>query len=220
MKKVQVSMVLNAFTFVLALLGTIFMITGFQFMTKDLLLSANRWESFKFFTVDSNILVGISSLLLLIQEGIHLKDKKEVPRFYYIFKFVSTAAVLLTFFVTLLFLAPFSEHSFFAFYQNSNLFFHLIIPILSVVSFLGFEREKIVFKDVFYSLIPMFCYSVYYVIMVFTHLKNGKATWEYDFYGFLRWGISSVVVVIPILLIVCFVIGFILYLLQRKRISR
>ena len=62
------SLVYNIIIFLLVLLGTIFMFTGYQFMTNTRLLDSSGFEAFKYYTVDSNILVGISSLIMVIYE--------------------------------------------------------------------------------------------------------------------------------------------------------
>ena len=217
MKKIKVSMIFNFIIFVLVLLGTIFMVSGIEFMKHVELLSVSRLEAFKYFTVDSNILVGLSAFALFVAEAMFLNKKKDVPNVFYILKYVATCGVVLTFLVTAFFLAPFSTFSYFDFYQNSNLFFHFIVPILSVISFVFFEKEHITFKHTFLSLIPMICYSIYYFIMVIPHIHNGEVSSEYDFYGFLRGGAGTIYFVFPIMLIIMYAIGYLLYFVQKKK---
>ena len=142
----------------------------------------------------------------------HINDKKhKISKFYYIFKYVATCSVCLTMLVTLCFLAPFSIYRFTDFYLNSNFFFHLIIPILSIISFVFFEKCMLSIKDTFYCLLPMICYGVYYTLRVIPHIENGVVSYDYDFYGFLRGGAANVFWVIPLLFFVMYVIGFGLY---------
>ena len=69
MKKIKISLILNIIIVLLVLLGSIFMFTGFRFMpASDLVLQTSKLGMFKYYTVDSNILVGIVSLFLIIYE--------------------------------------------------------------------------------------------------------------------------------------------------------
>ena len=79
----------------------------------------------KFFTVDSNILIGLSALITAIFEYKNIKSQKEIPVKIYAFKLISTSSVTLTFLVTILYLAPIVETGYLSMFQNSNLFFIL-----------------------------------------------------------------------------------------------
>ena len=105
MKKVKISFILNIVTVILVILMVTLMLLRVHFMpAKDLLILSSRFENFKFYTIDSNILVLLSSLLLSIYEYRLLKGKiKEIPNRVYIFKMVSIAAISVTFIITLCF---------------------------------------------------------------------------------------------------------------------
>ena len=153
------------------------MVRGFQFMSHQKMLESTGLENFKYFTVDSNILVGISSFCYFV---FYLIQKK-VSKWIVVFRYLGTVSVLLTMLVTACFLAPFSKFSFFDFYQNSNLFFHFLVPLLSTISFVFFEKGDLSFKSTFTSLIPMICYAVFYMISVIPHIENGMVSYQYDF---------------------------------------
>lgn len=60
---------------------------------------------------------------------------------------------------------------------------HLLTPILSVLGFLLFERNRKM--NICWSLLPVssvFIYAIYYLIQLFIHDSFGKS--EYDWYGF------------------------------------
>ena len=189
------SLVFNSIIFILVLLGTIFMYIGYQFMTNTTLLDNAGIDSFKFYTVDSNILVGIASLIMLINEILLITGKiDKLPKYAYIFKYIGTVGVSLTFLVTLLYLSPLLGKNFIFLYVNTNLLFHLIVPILSFISYVKYEKNSLEFKYTFISLISMFIYAIYYIINILTHLDNGKVVKEYDWYGFVVGGISSIII--------------------------
>ena len=210
----MISIILNSLVFLLALMGVIFMVCGIQFMKQQLVLESEGLENFKYFTVDSNIFVGLTSLVYLI----YVFGKKEVPQWLHILKYMSCVSILLTFFVTACFLAPASkEFPFVAFYQNSNLFFHLIVPILSGISFLFFEERKLSFKTTFLGMVPVAVYAIFYMIPVFQHIENHTVSYHYDFYGFLRAGVMSAFYVVPIVFLATYVISLILWFASCRK---
>ena len=215
MKKIKISLILNIIIVLLVTLASIFMFTGFTFMPSKTLLEASKIEMFKFFTVDSNILVGIVSLFLIIYEIKLLKGKiGHIPKKIYILKFIATSAVTLTFLTTLLFLAP--QYGFYAMYNNNNLFFHLIVPILALISYIFFEKYDNKYKYAFLGIIPMFIYSIYYASMIIINLDKGGLTFKYDFYGFLQGNINNIYIVIPFIYLISYLISIVLIWLNIK----
>lgn len=216
MKTVKVSLALNILIVAMVIFSVLSMMLGFQFMSHNTILALRNMSVFKFFTIDSNVLVGITSLVMIIYEILYLKNKKEIPKFVYILKFMGTCSVTLTFLVTALFLAPFSIYHFYDFYMNSNLFLHLITPIVSVISYIFFEKCELSFKSSFLGIVPMALYAIYYVGMIITHIENGTVSYDYDFYGFLRGGVSTAFWVIPLMFVVMYLISLVLWYSNKK----
>ena len=73
------------------------MFSGFKFMPSEALLETTSIGMFKYYTVDSNILMGICALVFLIAE----RKQEKVSNNVYIFKLVGTSAITLTFLTTL-----------------------------------------------------------------------------------------------------------------------
>ena len=70
-------------------------------------LSAAKLASLKYFTVDSNILMGIFALWAAIDQGRVLKgEKADVSVLTYVLKLTGTVGVTLTMLVTIFFLEP------------------------------------------------------------------------------------------------------------------
>ena len=184
-------------------------------MPAKTLLEASKVEMFKFYTVDSNILMGIISLIISIYEIKLFKSTiKEIPKIVYILKFIATSGIALTFLVTLAFLGP--QYGMYAMYNNSNLFLHLIIPLLAIISYIFFEKYDNKYKYGVLGVIPMFIYSIYYTSQVLIHLNDGGLTFKYDFYGFLNGNLNNIYVVIPIIYLFAYIISLLLILLNKK----
>lgn len=215
MKSIKRSIVINILIVLFVSLASIFMFTGFRFMPGKFLLSISKIGMFKFFTVQSNLLMGIIALISIIYD-VKLLNKKidKIPKTFYIFKLMGTSAITLTFLVTLLFLSP--MYGFYNMYNNSNLFFHFLVPVLSIISYVLYTKDCDKFKYAFYAIVPTFLYSIYYITEVVTHLNNGGLTVKYDFYGFLQGNINNAFFVVPGIYFVSFLIGLSLILLNRK----
>ena len=215
MKKIKVSLVLNIITFILITIATIFMFLGIKFMGGSSLLETEKIAMFKFFTVDSNILMGLIALAFAIFEIRLIKGNiKEIPNYMYILKFVGTSAITLTFLVTLLFLVP--QYGVLAMYSNNNLIYHLIAPLLAIISYIVIEKHEVKYKYAFLGIIPMLLYSIFYVLNIVLHINEGGLTYAFDFYGFVRGNIYNMFISFPIILLVSYLISMGLLFLNKK----
>jgi len=145
-------------------------------------------ECFKFFTVDSNILLAIASGIYLYFNINRLMGKEiETPNWLKIFKYVATNAGAITFFVVLFFLMPggalFQDLSPSYFYEDNCMVLHGFAPILGMLTLILFEKEdRIERKFTYLIFIPPIIYGiVYFACVVFAKV------WE-DFYGFTFGG--------------------------------
>ena len=100
---------------------------------------------------------------------------------------------------------------------NSNLFFHLLIPVLSMLNFSIFERnDKLKFGYTFYGIIPTALYGVYYLTNIFIHMENGQVSPIYDWYWFVQNGVWTVIIVVPMLFTITYIISLILWRFNKK----
>ena len=137
-----------------------------------------------------------------------------IPKRIYILKFIATSAITLTFVTTLFFLAP--QYGLYAMYNNNNLFFHLIVPLLALISYIFFEKHENEYKYAYLGIIPMFIYSIYYTLMILINLNNGGLTFKYDFYGFLQGNINNIYIVLPVIYLISYLISILLIKLNKK----
>ena len=218
-KNIKISFILNIITVILTLIATIIMFTGFKFMTGyDVVLESSRIGMFKFFTVDSNLLMGVVALIFAIKEYKILEGKiEDISTRYYILKLASTTSVSLTFIVVFAYLGPISKHGIYSMLQNSNLFFHLLIPVISIINFIAFEKtDKIKIKYSLYGLIPTVLYSIFYLTNVLIHMENGKVDPIYDWYWFVQNGVWSTIIILPLMWLISYFITFALWKINRK----
>ena len=153
--------------------------------------------AFRYFTVDSNILVALASLLLLIAQIKSLRNGRPVSRGLMAFKHVGTTAVGVTFFTVFCFLG--TLYGYRAMIEGVSLYMHLITPLLAMLGFWFLDRgQETRFRSVFLGLLPTALYGVVYIAMTVFQKR-----WQ-DFYGFNiggRWILSCVLMVIATFII-------------------
>ena len=218
--KVKISLVLNILIVIFTIFATIAMFTGFKFMHEyNVVLQSTKLGMLRFFTVQSNILMEIIALFFVGLEIKLLKGKiEEISTKAYVLKLMATTAVGLTFLVVFAYLGPITEYGIIAMIMNSNLFFHLITPLLSMICFAAFERtNKVNFKYTFWGIIPTFLYAIYYMINILVHMENGKVSPVYDWYWFVQNGVWTAIIVVPLMFLITYLISLILWKINKKK---
>ncbi len=177
----KLNIVSNILITLLVLAAVIWMF--FSVNTEGSSLLASGFECFKFFTVDSNVLMGIASLLSLI----FILIKKESV-FISVFKYIATASVTLTFLTVMFYLGP--VFGMLSMLQGPNSLMHLVIPVIAIVHLLFVEPKLKEHKKryILFSVIPMMVYGVIYLINVAAN--NGYGNVNYDWYFFGSFGIG------------------------------
>ena len=167
----------------------------------------NRNNRFIYFTNISNLLVGlmaiINAVFLLLSV---IKNKNCVPYIFSLIKLVLISMTTLTFFTVLFVIGPIDGYP--QNYSGRNFFTHLVVPVLSLVSYLFFEEKlKFQWKYSLIALIPFAIYAIVYVINVVA-LKS----WP-DLYQINKQGLWYLFLLI--FLIADFGIGQGIYFLKR-----
>ena len=215
MNDLKKAYILNRCLFVLEVFAIGWMMSGLS----GGVLSARKLATLKYFTVDSNILLGIAALIAAIDQRKVLRGEKgEVSLSTLILKLSGTFGGTLTMLVTIFFLGPTlgRTYGFFSLFEKSNFFLHLVNPVLGIVTFLCFEKSsRIAFRHTFTAIIPLVLYAVYYVIVTLSHTVNGVAAKGYDWYGFFFLGVKSAYIVLPVIIVISWLISFALWKLNR-----
>ena len=152
---------------------------------------------FQYFTVDSNLLVAITSLLLLIGQIASLRSGHPPHLALLVLKHVGTTAVGVTFFTVFCFLGALYGYP--SMVAGVNLYMHLLTPLLAMLGSCLLEKQPVIrFRSVFLGLLPTAIYGVVYMELVVIQKR-----WP-DFYGFNiggHWVLSSCLMVIATFLI-------------------
>ena len=179
-----VSLILNFVIFALTFITLARMLTG-GFGEKDKSVGI-----FKYFTTDSNILMGLAALTYALQMLPVLSGKSgAVPYWCVILKLTASAAVALTFITVVVFLAPTCKEGYLDMFKRSGFYYHLVIPLLSIADFaLMPDSPEIPLVHTLIGIIPSVLYAIIYSVNVFSHAENGKVSGKYDWYGFVSAG--------------------------------
>lgn len=219
-KDLKIAIAINIVIFILLVASAIIMFTGFKFMHGPVInLESTKFGMLRFFTVQSNLFMGVVSLIIAIKQIQILRGKRSgLKTIDYIFKMMASSAVGLTFVVVFTYLGPFSKYGITAFLQNSNLFLHLIIPVLSIMNFVLFERtDKIKFRYTLFGIIPTVLYAIFYMTNIFIHMENGVVSTVYDWYYFVQNGVWTSVIVVPGMIFISYLITLAIWKLNKVK---
>ena len=196
---------------ILNLLVLIFEVSGLTVALTGKVGEGHSLDFFRFFTNDSNVLLLIGTILLLVYQVHGLKDGKEIPKYVNVFYFVSLVGTTLTFLTVLFILIPMMGVGLISSYSMVCL--HLICPILSVIDFLFFDDDfKLKLFDSFFGMIPMTIYGV--IILILVGIKSIEP--PYPFLDIYNQKVYISVLFIILMFAMTYLICFLLYFFGKK----
>lgn len=119
-----------------------------------------RWKVFAFYTQLANIATAVSAVFVLVFG--------ETP-FTILLRYLSNCMLVMTFFVTSCILIPMSGDPKLLLFSGNGLYHHLIIPIVSVGSYLLIERHV---QSATAILVPTVLTFLYGMIMLWVNDKD------------------------------------------------
>lgn len=215
---IKKAFILNITIAILVVFSVIWMFSGIKILNIDDPFEVSKWEMLKFYTVDSNIIMGISAAAAAVREHMVMKGRAEsVGTACMVFKLIGTVGVTLTMLVASFFLAPTTENGFLTCFGNSNLFLHLIIPAISIFVFLKYEKSsEISGIHTITGISSMLIYASVYIVNCLAHAVGDDVSMKYDWYGFFMFGVKSIFIILPVILLATYLISFLLWRFNRK----
>ena len=135
----------------------------------------------KFFTVLSNIFCAAAALLMYLFPRSHT---------VWVLKYVGTTAVMVTMLTVFLFLAPsLGKGGLAQLLQGSDLFMHLLTPLMALFSFCVLERRGLDFGTALLGILSVALYGPWYLYRIRFVPEDRRME---DFYGFNRNGNCAV----------------------------
>lgn len=186
-----------------------FLIVVFEILGLIFSVQKHGIRVFKYYTENSNYFTLLVSIVFCVACIFAIKNKTKIPAWIIKLRFVSTICLTITYVVVTLVLIPLYPASFiYMMFGDSNLYQHLLCPILSIISFLFFESTTIISKQfVFLALIPTLTYGIISIILNLLNIMAGP----YPF--FYVYDIPWFVIILSILgiLLLSVVISYVLY---------
>ena len=195
MKRARGALVINVLIAVMVPVAWCMML----FSRSDVALTAMGVYSLKYFTVLSNLLLGVASAVYAVFLVRFLRTGAVVPRGAHAFKYVATVATTVTLMTVLLFLGPTVGYP--PMFVGANLWFHLIVPVAAIVELAFFDEAfGLSFRETLIGVLPTLLYGIVYCANI---LLNGVGELPYtnDWYGFTAWGVQFMPVVFAIMLL-------------------
>lgn len=139
----------------------------FEIIGISIYIMNNNYFDLSYYTHDSNLLALISSSIYCI----YILRKKEIPKWLSLLKYTTILSLTLTFIMVIFVLLPIYNFDYnFILFNGSMLYFHIICPILTFISFIFFEKHCIDGKK---SLIKSLYLSfIYLIIILILNIKD------------------------------------------------
>jgi hypothetical protein len=141
------------------------------------------WRAFLYFTGQSNLWLGLSFLMLLIVPLISKSWYDKKSQVLYLFKYISTVCITVTFIVFSVFLAPFAPPEYYLFGVSSFLT-HIFAPIFAITDFFVDDHPyNLNSKKALWTTVPPFFYTVVVISLVALKVDFGRGE-PYPYYFF------------------------------------
>ena len=172
-------------------------------------LISSGLENLKYYTVLSNLFCGIVALAELVA---YISRKSKFN--FTMLKFMAATVTGLTAVIIAAFLQP--AYPDLNMYQGSNLWFHLIVPVIAVAEcvFTSDVASMLTFGRTMLTMIPSAVYGLFYALNI---LIRGVGTWPdtNDWYGFLNWGWPVGIIIFLVIIIVTWLVSLALWLMNK-----
>ena len=172
-------------------------------------LISSGLENLKYYTVLSNLFCGIVAIAELVA---YVSRKSKFD--FTMLKFMAATVTGLTAVIIAAFLQP--TYPDLNMYQGSNLWFHLIVPVIAVAEcvFTSDVASMLTFGRTMLTMIPSAVYGLFYALNI---LIRGVGTWPdtNDWYGFLNWGWSIGIIIFLVIIIVTWLVSLALWLMNK-----
>ena len=165
-------------------------------------ISDRHWKIFAFYTQLSNIVTAISVILVIIFG--------QTP-FTTLLRYLSSCMLLMTFLVTTCVLIPMGGNAKQLLFSGNGVYHHLLIPIISVASYLLIEQHV---KSASAILLPTVITFFYGITMLWLNYK-GLFDGPYPFFRVKNQSVKATVLWMTILIAAIAGLSAVLFLLGR-----
>ena len=174
-------------------------------------------ESLVFYTQDSNLFLGFTSLLYVIVTIRALRNKDaEIPLWIRQVRYFSICCIAVTFFVVLFILAPMAESLGglrWILFTDAMLYQHFLSPVIAIAAFLLLEkRPELRFRNTFFALIPTLIYAAVIYPLNIAGIVDGP----YPFLQVRNMSVAMSVIWFLVVLVLAYGLAWLIWLCNRK----
>ena len=213
-KKEITAVILNGILIVLGIIGMIRVVDHYHA------------SAIIYYTVDSNIVCLISSILFFIFMLIK-KNITEIPFFVMALRFIATVCLIVTFIVVVAYIAPaklwvpngtYLDNLKVVLLRDDMLYQHLLCPVICFISFSFFEGDRRLNKKktIWYGVIATLVYGITMIVLNLLKIVDGP----YPFFKVNEDPVVYSLVMIAIILMSYLFGRFVLLLNQKYSVRR
>ena len=173
--------------------------------------------SMVYYTQDSNIFLGISSLIYVIAACLAIQNRTYVvPLWVQRLKYLSISCIAVTLFVVIFILAPMASSIGgirWLLFSGNMLYQHFLSPVIAIIGFLLFEKyPELAFRTTWIALIPTLIYaSVIYPLNILAVVDG-----PYPFLQVHNMSVGMSVMWFFVVLALSYLLAFLIWLINRK----
>jgi len=181
-------------------------------------LKTNGILTFTYYTTTSNFLALVVSFLFCVVSLWCLIKKISIPHWLNTFRFVSNVNLMVTFIISTFIIVPLYPNLFeFMLLKTPGIFQHVLCPLISLISFLLFEKQKNLSKNsIILALIPTISYGAINLTLNLLKITSGPYPFFYLFV--VPWYVP-VVCILTILTLTFLTIKFIYKFFNKARFA-
>ena len=207
MKKNVITLIINSILVILAVIGAAGSFLDHERITGSLI----------YYTQDSNIFLGITSLLYVIFLIRALRNKGAgIPLWVRKLRYYSICCISVTLFVVLFILAPMAQPLGglrWILFTDAMLYQHFLSPVIAIAAFLLLEKKpELRFRETFYALIP----TLVYAAVIYPLNIAGVVDGPYPFVQVRNLSVGTSVMWFFIVFALSYVVALLAWLCNRK----
>jgi hypothetical protein len=169
---------------ILLVLSVFYAVFGMVFSKNDAVLVTSGLGAFKYYTVLSNMLCALTSLICVVY--LLISKTESLPKALYILHLAGSSVVSVTLIVVLVYLGPSLGYG--PMFSGVCFWLHLLAPVLAIISQILIKHEKsLKAVNTLWAVVPTIMYGIGYIAVNAANW-TGKSNPMTDIYGFLKWG--------------------------------